>query len=70
MSSLTEITKSVSELIDNYARVIEQRDKLLEACENILSSTCGDIGDDGYEGCIRIDAASLDLIRSAISFVS
>ena len=40
---------------------------LLTALEIILSSTCGDVGDDGYEGCIRIEAKALEHARAAIA---
>ena len=40
---------------------------LLAALEIVISSTCGDVGDDGYEGCIRIEAKALERVRLAIS---
>lgn len=49
------------------ARLISCAPEMLEALEIILSSTCGDVGDDGYEGCIRIEAKALDRARSIIS---
>lgn len=49
------------------ARLIACAPDLLAALEIILSSTCGDIGEDGYDGCIRIEAKSLDRAREAIS---
>ena len=49
------------------AYLIASAPDLLAALESILSSTCGDIGDDGYDGCIRIEAKSLDRAREAIS---
>ena len=47
--------------------LIDAAPDLLAALESILSSTCGDIGDDGYDGCIRIEAKSLDRAREAIA---
>ena len=49
------------------ARLIASAPELLAALEIILSSTCGDVGDDGYEGCIRIEAKALERARAAIS---
>ena len=49
------------------ARLIASAPDLLAALESILSSTCGDIGEDGYDGCIRIEAKSLDRAREAIA---
>ena len=49
------------------ADLIAAAPELLAALESILSSTCGDIGDDGYDGCIRIEAKSLDRAREVIS---
>jgi hypothetical protein len=48
------------------ARLIASAPDLLAALEIILSSTCGDIGDDGYDGCIRIEAKALEHVRAAI----
>ena len=49
------------------ARLISCAPEMLEALEIILNSTCGDVGDDGYEGCIRIESKALDRARSIIS---
>jgi len=38
MPNVTAKPVSIAELIDNYARVIEQRDKLLIACEAVLDA--------------------------------
>jgi hypothetical protein len=49
------------------ARLIASAPDLLAALEVVLSSTCGNVGDDGYEGCIRIEAKALDRAIAAIS---
>ena len=49
------------------ARLIASAPDLLAALEIILSSTCGDVGDDGYDGCIRIEAKALERARAIIS---
>lgn len=49
------------------ARLIASAPDLLAALEIFLSSTCGDVGDDGYDGCIRIEAKALERARAAIS---
>lgn len=49
------------------ARLIASAPELLAALEIILSSTCGDVGDDGYDGCIRIEAKALERARAIIS---
>jgi hypothetical protein len=48
-------------------RLIASAPDLLAALEVVLSSTCGNVGDDGYEGCIRIEAKALDRAIAAIS---
>ena len=53
--------------LESNACLIAAAPELLAALESILSSTCGDIGDDGYDGCIRIEAKSLDRAREVIS---
>ena len=55
------------ESADAENRIREAAPELLEACEVILDSTCGDVGEDGYEGCIRIESKALDRIRAAIA---
>ena len=55
------------DILPEDARLIASAPDLLAALESILSSTCGDIGDDGYDGCIRIEAKSLDRAREAIA---
>ena len=49
------------------AHLIASAPDLLAALEVVLSSTCGNVGDDGYEGCIRIEAKALDRAIAAIS---
>jgi hypothetical protein len=49
------------------ATLIASAPDLLAALEVVLSSTCGNVGDDGYEGCIRIEAKALDRAIAAIS---
>ena len=49
------------------AHLIASAPDLLAALEAVLSSTCGNVGDDGYEGCIRIEAKALDRAIAAIS---
>jgi len=49
------------------ARLIASAPELLAALEVVLSSTCGNVGDDGYEGCIKIEAKALDRARAAIA---
>jgi hypothetical protein len=49
------------------ARLIASAPELLAALEIVLSSTCGDVGDDGYDGCIRIEAKALERVRAAIA---
>lgn len=49
------------------ARLIAAAPEMLAALEVLESSTCGDVGDDGYEGCIRIDVRALDRARAAIA---
>lgn len=49
------------------ARLIASAPDLLAALEIVLSSTCGDVGDDGYDGCIRIEAKALERARAAIA---
>lgn len=49
------------------ARLIASAPELLAALEIILSSTCGDVGDDGHDGCIRIEAKALERVRAAIA---
>ena len=49
------------------ARLISASPELLVALEIVLSSTCGDVGDDGYDGCIRIEAKALERVRAAIA---
>lgn len=49
------------------SRLIASAPELLAALEIILSSTCGDVGDDGYDGCIRIEAKALERARAIIS---
>ena len=49
------------------ARLIASAPDLLDALEIVLSSTCGDVGDDGYDGCIRIEAKALERARAAIA---
>jgi len=49
------------------ARLIASAPDLLAALEIVLSSICGDVGDDGYEGCIRIEAKALERARAIIS---
>lgn len=49
------------------ARLIASAPDLLAALEIILSSTCGDVGDDGYDGCVRIEAKALERARAIIS---
>ena len=49
------------------ARLIASAPELLAALEVVLSSTCGNVGDDGYEGCIRIEAKALNRAIAAIS---
>ena len=49
------------------ARLIASAPDLLAALEVVHSSTCGNVGDDGYEGCIRIEAKALDRAIAAIS---
>lgn len=49
------------------ARLIASAPDLLAALEIVLSSTCGDVGDDGYDGCIRIEAKALERVRAIIS---
>lgn len=56
-----------SETARANARLIASAPELLAALEIILSSTCGNVGDDGYEGCIRIEAKALERARAAIS---
>lgn len=53
--------------IEANARLIASAPEMLDALEILLASTCGDVGDDGYEGCIRIEAKALDRARSIIS---
>lgn len=53
--------------ISANARLIASAPDLLAALEIILSSTCGDVGDDGYDGCIRIEAKALERVRAAIA---
>jgi len=48
-------------------RLIASAPDLLAALEVVLSSTCGNVGDDGYEGCIRIEAKALDRAIAAIT---
>ena len=48
------------------ARLIASAPDLLAALEVVLSSTCGNVGDDGYEGCIKIEAKALDRANAAI----
>lgn len=55
------------DILPNDARLIASAPELLAALEIILSSTCGDVGDDGYAGCIRIEAKALERARAAIS---
>jgi hypothetical protein len=49
------------------AHLIASAPDLLAALEVVLSSTCGNVGDDGYEGCIRIEAKALDRAIAAIA---
>ena len=49
------------------AHLIASAPDLLAALEVVLFSTCGNVGDDGYEGCIRIEAKALDRAIAAIS---
>jgi hypothetical protein len=49
------------------ATLIASAPDLLAALEVVLSSTCGNVGDDGYEGCIRVEAKALDRAIAAIS---
>jgi len=49
------------------AHLIASAPELLEALEVVLSSTCGNVGDDGYEGCIRIEAKAHYRVIVAIS---
>lgn len=41
-------------------------DQLVWACKVLLASTCGNVGDDGYEGCIRVEAAAIERIRDVL----
>ena len=52
---------------DANARLIATAPELLAALEVVISSTCGNVGDDGYEGCIRIEAKALDRAIAAIA---
>ena len=49
------------------AQLMAAAPELLAALEVVLSSTCGNVGDDGYEGCIKIEAKALDRARAAIA---
>jgi hypothetical protein len=49
------------------AALIAAAPDLLDALECILSATCGDVGDDGYDGCVRIEAKTLERARAAIA---
>lgn len=60
-------TLGLSETARANARLIASAPDLLAALEIVISSTCGDVGDDGYEGCIRIEAKALERVRLAIS---
>ena len=53
--------------LEANARLISSAPELLRALEIVLSSTCGDVGDDGYDGCIRIEAKALERVRAAIA---
>jgi hypothetical protein len=55
------------DILPEDARLIASAPDLLAALEVVLSSTCGNVGDDGYEGCIRIEAKALDRAIAAIS---
>ena len=52
---------------DSNAHLIATAPELLAALEVVISSTLGDVGDDGYEGCIRIEAKALDRAIAAIT---
>ena len=41
--------------------------ELVGALESVLAATCGDVGDDGYEGCIRVENRALDAARSLVT---
>jgi hypothetical protein len=56
-----------SEEDESNSCLIASAPELLAALEVVLSSTCGNVGDDGYEGCIRIEAKALDRAIAAIS---
>ena len=55
------------DILPEDARLIASAPDLLAALEVVLSSTCGNVGDDGYEGCIRIEAKALDRAIAAIT---
>ena len=55
------------DILPEDARLIASAPELLAALEVVLSSTCGNVGDDGYEGCIRIEAKALDRAIAAIT---
>ncbi len=42
------------------ANLIAAAPDMCEALEILTNSTCGDIDDDGYKGCIRIEAKALE----------
>jgi hypothetical protein len=55
------------DILPEDARLIASAPDLLAALEVVLSSTCGNVGDDGHEGCIRIEAKALDRAIAAIT---
>ena len=44
-------------------KACNNHEALVKAIAVILSETCGDVGDDGYEGCIRVTASVLEKAR-------